>query len=140
MLNDPLVMTVEGKEYKLSFPGFQIHLDSEDEIRKLRRRECLNMIQEYSEAIDDGNRESLRLAILTMFDNVLRDVTVQYSEIIQFINSPSGTSFVIWQCLLKHHPDIKREQALDIYSNMNNEQKLQVKSLGEPEEEKAGSK
>ena len=140
MLNDPLVMTVEGKEYKFLFPGFQIHLDSEDEIRKLPRQECLNMIREYSEATDDGNRESLRLAILTMFDNVLRDVTVQYSEIVQFINSPSGTSFVIWKCLLKHHPDMKREQALDIYSQMNESQKLQVKTLGEPEEEKAESK
>lgn len=139
MPNDPLVMTVDGKEYKFSFPGFKIHLDSEDEIRKLRRRECLNMIREYSQASDDKkNRESLRLAILSMFDNVLRDVTVQYSEIVQFINSPSGTAFVIWKCLLNHHPKMEQEEALNLYSNMNESQKRQVKSLGEPEENKVG--
>ena len=138
MPNDPLVMTVDGTEYKFSFPGFKIHLESEDEIRKLRRRECLNMIQEYSEASSDGNRESLHLAILTMFDNVLRDVTVRYHEIVQWIDSPSGISFVIWKCLLKHHPEMEQEQALDIYSEMNNAQKLQVKTLGEPKEEKVG--
>ncbi len=136
MSSEPLVMEVDGKEYRFSFPGFQMHLESEDEIRKLRRRECLNMIQEYSAISDDGNLESLRFAILSMFDNVLRDVTVQFSEIIQWMDSPSGTSFVIWKCLSKHHPDMKQEQALDIYSKMTDEQKLQVKSIGGPEEEK----
>ena len=136
MPNEPLVMTVSGTEYKFSFPGFQVHLESEGEIRKLRRRECLNMLQEYSEVAEDAedaSLESLRFAILSMFDNVLRDVTVGYSEIVQFINSPSGTSFIIWKCLLEHHPEMKREQALDIYSEMDEAQKQQVKSLGEPE-------
>lgn len=136
MPNEPLVMEVDGKEYKFLFPGFKVHLESENEIRKLRRRECLNMIQEYSAISNDGNRESLRLAILSMFDNVLRDVTVQYHEVVQWINSPSGTSFIIWQCLLKHHPDMKREEALELYTDMTDKQRLQVRSLGEPEEEK----
>ncbi len=136
MLSEPLVMQVDGKEYKFLFPGFQMHLESEDEIRKLRRRECLNMIQEYSKASDDDNVESLRLAILSMFDNVLRDVTVQYSEIMQWMNSPSGTAFAIWKCLLAHHSEMKQEEALDVYSNMTDSQKLQVKSLGEPKKSK----
>jgi len=133
MPNDPLEMKVDGKEYKFSFPGFQMHLESENEIRKLRRQECLNMIQEYAAASGDGNLESLRYAILSMFDNVLRDVVVQYSEIMQWMNSPSGTSFVIWKSLLKHHPDMQREQVLELYSDMTDEQRLQVRSLGEPE-------
>ena len=136
MQNEPLVMTIDGKEYKFSFPGYQVHLEAEDEIRKLRRNECLKMVQEYSEAAEEGNLESLRLSILSMFDNVLRDVVVQFSEIIQWQNRPSGDSFNLWKSMLIHQPEMNQKEALGVYSEMTNEQRLQVGSLGEPEEEK----
>ncbi len=136
MPNEPLVMKIDGKEYKFSFPGYQVHLDSEDEIRKLRRKECLRMIQEYAAVANDAELEDLRMAILSMFDNVLRNVIVSFADVVQWINSPSGTSFMLWKNLLTHHPEMEQEEVLDIYYKMTTEQRLQVRLLGEPDEKK----
>lgn len=111
---DVFEITVGGKLWKLGRVGYGLRLDAADEIRKQRRLEFKNVLEAVA-GLSGPSRDS---AVMTAFENLLRNVSVSMHEIAAWQGSPDGEVYQLWKALRKVDATVTRDAAIELYDQL----------------------
>jgi hypothetical protein len=128
-----LELNVAGKTWKLGRVGYGLRLDAAEEIRKQRRIEFKHVLESLS-GMEGPHKDA---AVLTAFENLLRNVSVSMWEIKAWLGSPAGEFYQLFKAIQAADAAASRESALQFYDGLTPTQLAEcqkftvVKMIGE---------